>query len=119
MFKLFSKKRLTFNKLLLTYISDESKIDYLIGQGVFFLTINVYYTSFYAFNRIYENNQMQKVIKRVNISLGQYLDNNRDNLKKLLNILTNSTQKDNEYIEKDKEELKSTIESFIKTFEEI
>jgi hypothetical protein len=119
MFKLFSKKRLTLNKLLLSYISDEEKINYLIGQGIFLLTVNVYYTSFYSFNRIYENNQIQKVLKKVNISLGQYLDNNKDNLKKLLNILTDSAQKDNEYIEKDKEELKSTIESFIKTFEEI
>jgi len=118
MFKsLFSQKKVNFRKKLLTYVADDTKIDYLISQGIFYLTINVYYTSFYAFYRVYENNQKQKLLRKVNISLGQYLDNSKDNLKKLLSILTDQIQKDDENIEKDKEEIKSTIEAFLQTLE--
>jgi hypothetical protein len=115
---LFGKKKPTFTKKLLMYIADEQKLDYLIKQGIFFLTVNVYYTSFYGFYRMFENNHNQKCLNRTNIELGVYLNNDRDNLKKLLEILIDPTKKDNEYIEKDREEIKSTIEMFFQTLGE-
>lgn len=116
--RLFVKKKSTFTKKLLTYIADEKKIDYLIGQGIFYLTVNVYHVNFYSFYRIFENNQKKKLLNRVNVDLGQYLNYNKDNLKKLLEVLTDPTIKDDECIEKDREELKTTIEIFFQTLED-
>jgi hypothetical protein len=115
---LFGKKKPTFTKKLLMYIADEEKLDYLIKQGIFFLTVNVYYTSFYGFYRMFENNHNQKCLNRTNIDLSTYLNNDRNNLKKLFEILTDPTKKDNEYIEKDREEIKSTVEMFFQTLED-
>jgi len=116
--KIFGKRKLTFTKKILIYLSDEKKIDYLISQGIFYITVNVYYTNFYILYRMFENNQKQKLLNKVNIDLGQYLNYNRDNLKKLLELLTIPLKRDDENIEKDVEELKSTIETFIQTLED-